>query len=250
MLLRAIVGVCALSLSAGLVAGCDDGAATKAAEAGRKEAETKLAVSAKKIGELEAEIAKLSAKPAEPAVVAPAPPRLDAEIVRAAATAAGVTKLKLEVEADGTIREMSLYHNDAGALPPAVTALREQQYPGSKVRAYETEFDREHGRVFEVEVTTQTKQECELSAKPDGTLIYNECHISPKELSGPIKSAIEKAVPGAKIVEAEKKTYPDGRAIVSVEVSVGGKMHELYFEGDGLTRHELVLAAEIEVPAQ
>ena len=32
-------------------------------------------------------------------------------------------------------------------------------------------------------------------------------------------------------------------------VTAGGKKHELYFEGDGLTRHELVLAAEIEVPA-
>ena len=138
----------------------------------------------------------------------------------------------------------------AAALPAAVTALREAQFPGSEVRNYETEFEREHGRVFEIEVTTKDKQECELSAKPDGTLVYTECHIAAKTLAPGVVAAIEKAVPGAKISEAEKKTYPDGRAVISVEVTAGGKQHELYFEGDALVRHELVLPAEIEVPVK
>lgn len=245
-MVRSIVCVCVLS--AGILGGCDGAEAGKAAEEARKGIEAKLAASSKKVGELEAEVARLSAKPAEPAAATPSGPRLDPEIVAAAVTAAGVTKVKIEAETDGTIREMSLYHNDAAALPAAVTALREAQFPGSKVRNYETEFEREHGRVFEIEVTTKDKQECELSAKPDGTLVYTECHIAAKTLAPGVVAAIEKAVPGAKISEAEKKTYPDGRAVISVEVTAGGKQHELYFEGEAMIRHELVLAAELEVP--
>lgn len=245
-MLRSIVCVCVLSV--GILGGCDGGEAGKAADEARKGLEAKLAASSKKVGELEAEVAKLSAKPAEPATAAPSGPRLDPEIIAAAVTAAGVTKVKIEAESDGTIREMSLYHNDAAALPAAVTALREAQFPGSKVRNYETEFEREHGRVFEIEVTTKDKQECELSAKPDGTLVYTECHVAAKTLAPGVVAAIEKAVPGAKITEAEKKTYPDGRVVTSVEVTAGGKEHELYFEGEAMIRHELVLAAELEVP--
>ncbi len=245
-MVRSIVCVCVLS--AGILGGCDGAEAGKAAEEARKGLEAKLAASSKKVGELEAEVARLSAKPAEPAAATPSGPRLDPEIVAAAVTAAGVTKVKIEAESDGTIREMSLYHNDAAALPAAVTALREAQFPGSKVRNYETEFEREHGRVFEIEVTTKDKQECELSAKPDGTLVYTECHVAAKTLAPGVVAAIEKAVPGAKITEAEKKTYPDGRVVTSVEVTAGGKEHELYFEGEAMIRHELVLAAELEVP--
>jgi uncharacterized membrane protein YkoI len=245
---RASLLVCALTV--GLLPACDNAEATKAAESARKTAETKLAERDKEVAALKQEIAKLSEKPGDPAPSAtPAGPSLDAEIVRAAGTVTGVQKIKLEAEADGKLRELALYHSDESALPPAVVALREQQYPGSKVRAYEIEFDAAHGRVFEVEVTTKDKQECEYSAKPDGTLVYNECHIDAKALSPAIQALIPKTVPGAKILEAEKKSYPDGRMIYSVELSAGGSKHELYFENDAVTRHELVFPGEIEVPA-
>lgn len=250
-MLRAIMGACAVCV--GLSSGCDGGGdeARKTAEAARKTAEAAVAAKDKEIAGLKAEIARLSEKPtsAAPPPSAPAGPSLDAEIVRAASTAAGVTKLKLEVEADGSVRELSLYHNDATALPAPVTALLEQQYPGAKIRAYETEFDRTHGRLFEVEVLTKDKRECEYSAKPDGTLVYNECHIDAKTLSEPIRAAITRTVPGAKITEAEKTTYADGREVVSVELSAGGKQHELYFERDAMTRHELVFPGQVEVPS-
>lgn len=247
-MMRATSSVCVLG--AVIVGGCDGGAASNAAEEARKAAETRLAVSVRRVAELEAQLAAKPDRPAEVPAVAPAGPRLDAEIVAAAATAKGVIKVKIEAEADGSVRELSLYHADESALPAAVTALREAQYPGSKVRAYETEYDRDHGRVFEIEVTTKDKQECELSAKPDGTLVYNECHVPVKTLGAAVLAAVEKTVPGAKIGEAEKKTYPDGKVIVSVELTAGGKQHELYFEGDALVRHELVLPAEIEVPVK
>jgi len=248
-----MLGVCALGL--GLLSGCDKGAEEKqkATEAARKAAVDSVAGKDREIAALKAELAKQSEKAAPPAPVAapPAPtgPSLDAEIVRTAATAAGVTKLKLEAEADGSLRELSLYHNDATVLPAAVTALLAQQYPGAKIRAYETEFDRAHGRVFEVEVLTTDKRECEYSATPEGQLLYNECHIDPRTLPEAIRAAIPTTIPKAKILEAEKTTYPDGRETYSVELSADGKVHELYFERDALIRHALVIPAQLEVPA-
>ena len=56
-------------------------------------------------------------------------------------------------------------------------------------------------------------------------------------------------MPNAKILEAEKKTFPDGREIYSVEFSADGKVHELYFERDALVSHQLVIPAQVEVPA-
>jgi len=245
-----MLGACALSL--GLISGCDRGAEDKqkATEAARKAAVDSLAGKDREIAALKAELAKqpVAATPT-PAAATPPSPNLDAEIVRAAATAAGVTKLKLEADADGSLRELSLYHNDASVLPVAVTAMLATQYPGATIRAYETEFDRAHGRVFEVEVLTADKRECEYSATPDGQLLYNECHIDPKTLPEPIRAAIPTTVPNAKILEAEKTTFPDGRETYSVELSADGKVHELYFERDALIRHEIVITAQLEVPA-
>ena len=245
-----MTGVCALGL--GLLIGCDGGgeAQQKASEAARKAALAQVADKDREIAALKAELAALSEKPAAtPAPPAPAVPNLDTEIVRSAATAAGVTKIKIEAEADGSLRELSLYHNDAEVLPIAVKDLLAQQYPGAKIRAYETEYDRAHGRVFEVEVLTTDKRECEYSATPAGVLLYNECHIDPKTLSEPIRAAVAKTVPNAKILEAEKKTFPDGREIYSVEFSADGKVHELYFERDALVSHQLVIPAQVEIPA-
>ena len=245
--------VCALAL--GLQSGCDRGAEEiKKAEVARKAAVESVAAKDREIAALKAELAKPSAKPdvtvtTPAAVTPPAGPALDAGIVRAAATAAGVTKLKLEAEADGSLRELSLYHNDATALPEPVKAMLAAQYPGATIRAYETEFDRAHGRVFEVEVLTTDKRECEYSATPEGQLLYNECHIDPKTLSAPIQAAVASAVAGGKILEAEKTTYPDGRETYSIEIEADGKVHELYFERDVITRHELVITAQVEVPA-
>lgn len=257
MIRTIMMGVCALSL--GLVSACDQGAEAqkKATEAARKAAADQVAGKDREIAALKAELAQLSEKSAAAPTTPPTPttqappagPNLDAGIVSAAATNAGVTKLKMEADADGSLRELSLYHNDAAALPAPVLALLPQQYPGAKIRAYETEFNRGHGRVFEVEVLTKDKQECEYSATPEGVVIYNECHIDPKALPEPIRTAIPKTVPGAKILEAEKKTFPDGREIYSVELSADGKVHELYFEKDALVSHVLVIPAQLEVPA-
>jgi hypothetical protein len=186
-----------------------------------------------------------------PAPVAEAGPgHMDSETLRAAATAQGVEKVKIETEADGKVRYLSVYHKDAGALPEPVTKLLETQYPGGKIVRYETEIVDKHGRLYELEVETKDQQICEYSAKADGTLVYNECHIDPKALPEKVRAEVEKAFPGAAIKEAEKKVIVGGEEEYEVELEVGGRMHELYYKADGTQlRHELVIPAVIEVPA-
>lgn len=186
-----------------------------------------------------------------PAPVAePGPGHMDRDTLRAAATAEGVEKIKIETEADGKVRYLSVYHKDAGALPEPVIKLLDTQYPGGKILRYETEIVDKHGRLYELEVETKDQQLCEYSAKADGTLVYNECHIDPKALPEKIRAEVEKAFPGVPIKEAEKKVIVGGEEEYEVELESGGRMHELYFKADGTQfRHELVIPAVIEVPA-
>lgn len=187
--------------------------------------------------------------------VAPAPPpagpgQLDAELVRAAGSAQGVEKIKLELEADGSVRYLSVYHQDAAAVPEPVRKQLDTQFPGAKILRYESEFVAAHGRLFELEVETADKQQCEFSAKPDGAVLYTECHIDAKALPEPVRAAFDKAHPGAAVKEVEKKTITGTGDEFEIEFEVGGRLHELYFKPDGtIIRHELVLPAVIEVPA-
>ncbi|MBZ5709084.1 PepSY-like domain-containing protein [Nannocystis pusilla] len=197
------------------------------------------------------------AAPAAPAEAKPAPPpaasgpgQLDADLVRTAGTAQGVEKIKLEVEADGSLRYFSVYHQDAASLPEPVRKQVEAVYPGARALRYETEFVAPHGRLFEVEVETADKQSCELSAKADGGVLYTECHIDAKALPEPVRAAFDKAHPGAAIKEVEKKTLTGAGDEYEIEFEAGGRLHELYFKPDGaVIRHELVIPAVIEVPA-
>lgn len=195
------------------------------------------------------------AKPAEPAPASkPAPPtpgRIDPDLARAAATAQGVEKVKIEAEPDGQFRYVSVYHHDAAALPEPVTKQVEAQFPGSKILRYESEFVEGTGRLFEVEVETRDQQKCEFSAKPDGALLYTECEIDPKALPDAVRATLDKAFPGVTLKEAEKKSTVGSNDEFEVEFEVAGRLHELYLRADGTAfRHELVVPAvfEISVP--
>ena len=167
---------------------------------------------------------------------------------RAAATAQGVTKVKIEAENDGALRYVSVYHGDAAAIPEPVRKLLDAQFPGGKILGYESESVAGQGHLFEVEVETQDKQTCEYSAKADGTLHSTECHIDPRALPEPVRTAVEKAHPGVTIKEAEKKTFVGAGEQYEVELDVDGKEHEYYFKPDGTAiRHEISIPAVLEV---
>ncbi|MDC0719402.1 hypothetical protein [Nannocystis bainbridge] len=201
-----------------------------------------------------APIAALPPVEAKPAPPPPAPPvgpgRLDAELIRAAGSAHGVDKIKLEVEADGSVRYLSVYHQDVAAVPEPVRKQLDATYPGARLLRYELEHVVPHGRLHEIEVQTADEQQCELSAKADGGIVYTQCHIDPKALPEPVRVAFDRAHPGAVIKEVEKKTLTGAGEEYEIEFEAGGRLHELYFKPDGaVIRHELVIPAVIEIPA-
>lgn len=254
---RAVLLVC----TALVVLACDSNAAEEA-----RAATMKLAAKDAEIAELKARLASASA-PASPArtpEVAPlGPGRLDPMLVRIAATA---NKMKLELELDGSVRKLAVYHDDVGALPAAVTARASEVFPGAKVRSYESEYYRDLGRVFEVEVETADGQRCEVSAREDGALVYKECELDPKALPPEIVAALERDAPGRKIQEVERKDHADGKVEFVAELGPAASAtkkpapkklvagddeapgEELYFDAAGtLIRREVTLPAEVEI---
>lgn len=232
-------GILALGVAGLLLAACGPGTASKAEP---------TPVPSKVAAPPPAEVT-----PAPPPAPAPAPVgpgQLDTELVRTAGTAQGVEKIKVELEKDGSVRYLSVYHQDPAAVPEAVRKQLDATYPGAKVLRYETEHVVPHGRLHEVEVETADKQQCELSARADGGVVYTECHIDAKALPEPVRAAFAKAHPGVAIKEVEKKTFTGAGDEYEIEFEAGGRLHELYFTPDGtVIRHELVVPAVIEVPA-
>src|SRR5687768_10943237 len=132
---------------------------------------------------------------------------LDKEIVETAGSAKRVDKIKIRVDADGTIVKQSVYHDAVDKIPQAVRTLADTKFPGAKVLLYETELYSDIGRIYEVEVKTKDGKMCEVAASEDGKEHYTECQIATKELPPEITRAIPANVRGGKIVEAEKKTF-------------------------------------------
>lgn len=172
---------------------------------------------------------------------------LDGEIVHTASTAADVKKMKIRVDADGGIVKQSLYHGEAGALPPKVLEAAKARFPGATIRHYETELYADRGRVYEVEVDDAGKP-CELAATPEGAEVYVECEVDPASLAAELQAAIEKEAPGGKVLEAETKKGPDVDE-VTVEVEVGGRELYLRMKPDGTLIQKLRrIPAIVEVP--
>lgn len=239
----------------------------KPAEEARATA-AKLLEKEREIADLRARVAAHAVPPATPTTTTPSaaagsPGQLDPELVRAAL--AGAREIKLELDADGSVRKLAVYHNDAASIPEAVTKKALEVFPGATVRDYETEFYRDKGRVFEVEVTTADKQSCEVSAQADGALVYTECELPAASLPAEIQAAVARDATGRKVLEAERKTHADGSLEFIVEVAAADAptkpktktdddddddagAEEFYYDATGkLLRREVMIPAEIEI---
>ncbi len=188
--------------------------------------------------------AEVPQEPAETAIGA-----LDRDFVAGIREHSKVEKIEIEVAADGAIRELALYHNDADRIPAAVRKRAEDTYPGATITGFESEVEGPKRRqVYEVELKTAEGQECEIEAGEDGVLIYTECSLDLAKLSQELKAAAAKALPGGTIKEAEVITHGDNAPLETViEVEIGESTHKLFFVGDQLKRHALEIKAEIEL---
>lgn len=168
---------------------------------------------------------------------------IDAELAKLAGHDT-VEKFKLRVDEAGVADKQSLYHGDAAAIPEPVQALARERYKGAKIERYESELYREHGRIFEVELTTAEGQRCEIAASAEGTELYTECRLTPETTPAPIRDAITKLYPEGKIVEVETKRGPKvDEVTVEVELA-GGRQHYVRLGPDGK-----LLARYVRVPA-
>lgn len=172
---------------------------------------------------------------------------LDAELVKTAA-AGPAKKMKIRTDASGALVKQSVYHMDQAAIPKPVHDLTAQKFPGSKVEQVESELYREHGRVYEVEVTTADGKKCEVAASAEGAELYVECQVDPATLPAPVAATIAKLYPDAKVLEAETKVGPKMDEI-TVELQVGEGEHYLRMKPDGSVIERLVrIPAIVEIP--
>jgi hypothetical protein len=177
-------------------------------------------------------------------------PALHAELLAVARSGAKVEKVRVRVDASGAIVKQGIYHDDASAIPSSVAALVEQKYPGAKPKYYETEHYAEHGVVHELEFETADGQACELAVKAGDALLYTECEIDPATLPEPVAARVAAVAPGAKILEAERKTG-DGGEHYTIEVEQDGRELYLHIGSDGaLQGKHLRIPAIVEVPIE
>jgi hypothetical protein len=173
---------------------------------------------------------------------------LDREIVETAAR--GAIKMKVRTDATGTLVKQSVYHRDEAAIPKPVHELAAKKFPGGKLEYVESELYREHGRVYEIEVTTADGRKCEVAASAEGVELYEECVVDAASLPAPVTDAVAKLYPGAKVLEAETKKGPKMDEI-TVEVQVGEGEHYVRLQPDGTVIERLVrIPAVIEIPIE
>lgn len=173
---------------------------------------------------------------------------LDGELVKTAA--AGAIKMKVRTDANGVLVKQSVYHQQLAAIPEPVQKLAAAKFPGAKTDYVESELYAEHGRVYEIEVTTADGQHCEIAASADAAELYTECIIDAAALPAAVAATVAKLYPGAKVLEAETKKGPKIDEL-TVEIQVEGGEHYLRVAPDGTVIQRLVrIPAIIEIPLQ
>jgi hypothetical protein len=173
---------------------------------------------------------------------------LDRELVETAAR--GAIKMKVRTDATGALVKQSVYHRDQAAIPKPVHELAAKKFPGSKLQYVESELYREHGRVYEIEVTTADGRKCEVAGSAEGVELYEECVVDAASLPAAVTDAVGKLYPGAKVLEAETKKGPNLEEI-TIEVQVGEGEHYVRIKPDGTVIERLVrIPAVIEIPVE
>src|SRR5262245_45557777 len=159
-----------------------------------------------------------------------------------------VKEVEIAIDGAGNMTKVAVEQSSGDKAPEALRKLVETTYPGGTITEYEQEIYQDNVLVHEVEVKTADGKECEISATEAGVLRYTECKLKPEELAEPVKKAIEAAVPGAEITEAEVRKTPDG--VEEFRIELKGKTGKWYLrlKGDGtmIARARLV-EAEIAI---
>ena len=182
---------------------------------------------------------------------------IDAEMIARARAESGASEgelggIKIRTDDAGGIRKLAIYHREQGAVPDWLLDRVEQEWPGAQVRAFETEWYAEVGRVYEVEVVTAEGRACEWSVGAGGIARYSECELAVSELPAAVRARVESELPGGTIEEAELRRAdraPAEDGSVSMEVRRNGREYYLRVRADGSLAELLVrVPAIVEIP--
>ncbi len=202
----------------------------------------------------EASEAKAPKPAAEPAPAKQAkregPGWLDGDLVGAAMLNKDTHKVKVNVDRDGGLRYMAVYHRDESKIPEAVLKAKPAEFEGGEVMYYESEHYAELGRVFEVQYKLKDGRECEHSAKADGTHVYTECKLDEKDIPPKVMAgATGKMAGGVVVKEAEHTKRADGSEEYGLVFEFEGAELKYYVAPDGtVKRRERRIPALLSVP--
>jgi uncharacterized membrane protein YkoI len=145
-------------------------------------------------------------------------------------------------DANGNIISTETELNVSNLLP-AITNYISQNYSGYSIKEAEKEETKE-GEFYEVELKNGSlhieivfdskgnfiEQEAEDEDDDDGE---NEREISTDIIPQPVKDNIASQYPGAKLLEADEITIPDGSITYDVEIESNGNITELMYDAQG-----------------
>lgn len=162
----------------------------------------------------------------------------------------GASKVEMHLGAGGKVEKVEIYHTTPDRVPEAVRRLADEQLKGGKIKSYEHEIMGDGAEIFEVEAVMPDGVECEVSATPQGALLYRECHVPLDKAPDAIKKAALAAVNG-ELLEVEHKQGP-GLDEYSVEIrAAGGEIYKVKLGAAGqVLARSRKLPAQIEIPVR
>jgi len=155
--------------------------------------------------------------------------------------------IELELERDGTVREMEA-EVAIEAVPAAILDAVRASHPSGRIVGAERELTAE-GKGWEVKLQAGGR-DLELVFDEGGKLIESERSLSRSEAPAAVLQAAERAVPGGafRSVEAVEQ---GGKSVYHVKLAKGGASYKVVLAADGKVERKVrEHRAEIEVPIE
>ena len=169
----------------------------------------------------------------------------------AAAQSETAKEVELILDGSGAITKIAVEDTNGDKTPPALRKLAEATFPGSTLGRYEQEIYPDRALVHEVEVKTADGKTCEVSANEAGVLRYSECNLKPEEIADAARKALDAALPGAEIVEAELRRTPGNPDEYRIEVTSGARKWYFRISPEGTVLERAIrVEAEITIPVK
>jgi hypothetical protein len=154
--------------------------------------------------------------------------------------------IELEIERDGSIREMEA-DVPISMLPANVIAAAKAKAPGMEITGAEREIKAE-GWTWEVKFRFEGR-DWEYVIDDAGNVLETEKSLNPDEVAGMILEAAERAVGDSEFKSVEIINHVNGHQEYHVKRTRNGATYKVIVSPDGkVTRHVREHRAEIEIP--